>query len=215
VKIIKSNLFSSIQNRTLQSDIVRYLLKINPSSKTLTETPDRTMSGLTRQCPVWSDISARHFRTYSRKPCFSRELPPDYVRSCRTMSGIWIWAQRLFSWESSINTSPPPTAQKAWSLHFPVEQAHILYSQRPISLSPRAFIPCSCLGIEWSKDSSSLCDSPPQACLGCWIFILHTCYFWSVAPRWLEVPLELPLGVVSREKICECLLHLHKEKSKS
>jgi hypothetical protein len=173
------------------------------------------MSRLTRQCPVWSDISARHFRTYSRKPRFSRELPPDYVRSCRTMSGIWIWAQRLFSWESSINTSPPPTAQKAWPLHFPVEQAHILYSQRSISLSPRAFIPCSCLGIEWSKDSSSLCDSPPQACLGCWIFILHTCYSWSVAPRWLEVPLELPLGVVSRGKVCECLFHLRKEKSKS
>jgi hypothetical protein len=125
----------------------------------------RTMSGLTG-----------HFRTYLRKPHFFRELSPDNVRSYQTISGIWIWAQWLVSWESSINTPPPTTAQKAWTLYFPVKQAHILYSKSSISLSPRAFIPSSYLGIEWSKDLSSLCDSPPQARLGCWIFILHACY---------------------------------------
>jgi hypothetical protein len=128
------------------------------------------------------------------------------------MSGIWIWAQWLVSWESSINTPSPLTAKRAWPLHFPVEQAHILYSQRPISLSFRTFIPSSCLGIEWSKDLSSLCDSPPQARLDCWIFILHACYSWSIAPRWSEVALELPLGVVSCGKICEGLLCLRKGK---
>jgi hypothetical protein len=139
---------------------------------------------------------------------------PNNVRSSQTLSRILIWAQRLVSWESSINTPPPPTAQKGWPLQFPVEQSHFLHSQSPISLSPRAFIPSSYLGIEWSKDSSSLCDSPPEAHLGCWIFILHAYYSWSLAPRRLEVALELPLGVVSHDKICECPLHLHKERSK-
>jgi hypothetical protein len=45
-----------------------------------------------------------------------------------------------------------------------------------------------------------LCDSSPQACLGCRIFILHTCYSWNLAPRQLEVALELPFGVVSGGK---------------
>jgi hypothetical protein len=132
--------------------------------------------------------------------------------SPRTLSGIWIWAQRLVSWESSINTHPPPMALKSWPLQFPVEQTHFLHSQRPISLSPRVFIPSSCLGIEWSKDSSSLRDSPPRAHLVCWIFILHAYYFFSLTPRWLEVVLELPLGVVSHGKVCEGPIHLCKEK---
>jgi hypothetical protein len=56
------------------------------------------------------------------------------------------------------------------------------------------------LGIGWRKDSSSLCNSPSQAHLGCWIFILHAYYSWSFAPRQLEVALELPLYVVSLGK---------------
>jgi hypothetical protein len=132
--------------------------------------------------------------------------------SSQTLSGIWIWAQWLVSWESSINTPPPPTALQSWPLQFPVEQAHFLHSQRSISLSPRAFIASSCLGIEWSKDLSSLSDSPLQAHLGCWIFILHAYYFWSHAPRQLEVALELPLGVVSHGKVCEGPLCLRKGK---
>jgi hypothetical protein len=85
----------------------------------------------------------------------------------------------------------------SWPHHFHAEQAHTLHSQRPNSLSPRAFIPSSCLGIEWSNNSSSLCDSPPQARLVCWIFILHAFYSWSFAPRWLEISLKLLLCVVS------------------
>jgi hypothetical protein len=154
-----------------------------------------------------SDLTG-HFRTYSRRPHFSET-------SHRTMSGIWIWAQQLVFWENSINTTPSPTAQSAWPLHFPVEQAHILYSKRPISLSPKSFILSSCLWIEWSKDLSSLCDSPPQVRLACWIFILQACYSWSVAPRRLEVALMLPLSVVSHVKVCEGPLRLHKRRSKS
>jgi hypothetical protein len=91
-------------------------------------------------------------------------------------------------------------ALHSWPQHFPVEQAHSLHSLRPISLSPRTFIPCSCLGIEWSKGLSSLCGSPPQAHLGCWILILHAYYSWSFAPRWLAVALDLLLYVVSLGK---------------
>jgi hypothetical protein len=46
----------------------------------------------------------------------------------------------------------------------------------------------------------SLCDSSTRACLGCRNFILHACYSWSLAPRWLEVALELPLNVVNQGK---------------
>jgi hypothetical protein len=127
---------------------------------------------------------------------------------------FWIWAQWLVSWEGSINTPPPPTAQKNWPLQFPVKQAHFLHSQRSISLFTRAFISSSCLEIEWSKNLSSLCDSPPQAHLDWWIFILHAYYSLSIAPRRLEVALELMLSMVSRGKVCECLIHLCKERSK-
>jgi hypothetical protein len=139
----------------------------------------------------------------------SKSIPihPQTETSSRTLSGspqtlseIWIWAQWLDSWEAPINIPPPPTALLSWPLHFPVEQALILNSKRPNSLSPRAFILSSCLGIEWSKDLSSLCDSPHQAHLGYWIFILHAYYSWSIGPKWLEVALELPLCVVSLEK---------------
>jgi hypothetical protein len=75
----------------------------------------------------------------------------------------------------------------SWQTHFPVERVHPLYSKSLNSLSPRPFIPNSWLGIEWSKDSRSLRDSPPHACLGYWIFIIHTYYSWSFTPRWLEV----------------------------
>jgi hypothetical protein len=62
---------------------------------------------------------------------------------------------------------------------------------------------------------SSLCDSPPQARLGCWIFILHAYYSWNLAPKRLEVALELPLGVVSHEKICEDPLRLRKKEARA
>jgi hypothetical protein len=88
----------------------------------------------------------------------------------------------------------------SWLSNFSIERVHPLHSKSLNSLSPRVFIPSSCLGIEWSKDSRSLCDSRPQACLGYWIFILHAYYSWSVTPRWLEVVLKLPLGMVSLGK---------------
>jgi hypothetical protein len=114
----------------------------------------------------------------------------------QTMFGFWILAQWLDSWDSSIS----PTVLSSWQTHFPIERVHPLHSKSLNSLLPRASIQSSLLGLEWSKDSRSLFDSPPQACLGCWIFILHTFYSWSFAPRWLEVALELPLGVVSLGK---------------
>jgi hypothetical protein len=117
-----------------------------------------------------------------------------------TLSRIWILAQWLYFWESSIYIHPRPTTLFSWQIHFHVERVHPLHSKRLNSLSPIVFIPSSWLGIEWSKDSRSLHDSPPQAYVGCWIFILHAYYFWSFAPRRLEVVLELPLGVVSLEK---------------
>jgi hypothetical protein len=135
-----------------------------------------------------------------------RNSQPDFVRHPWTLSGFWIWAQRLDSLESPIYTNTPPTSLLSWPLHFTVEKALILHLKRPNLLSLRAFIPNSCLGIEWSKDLSSLCDSPPQAHLGCWIFILHAYYSWSFAPRRLEVTLELPLCVVSLVKFLLPLL---------
>jgi hypothetical protein len=144
-----------------------------------TEISSRTLFGPTRESP--------HFFTESPSQTLSG--------SPRTLSGIWIWAQRLNFWESSIYTHIPPTAFYSWPLHSPVEKAQSLHSKRSKSLFPRAFIL-----VEWSKDSSSLCDSPLQARLDCWIFILCAYYSWSFAPRWLEVALELPLGVVSLGK---------------
>jgi hypothetical protein len=153
----------------------------NPSK---IETPSRTLSGPTRVSP--------EFKISSQKPptrfCLAQL---DIVQNPQPLFRFWIRAQRLDSFESSIYTHPPPTALPSWPLHFPVEQAHIIHSKRPNSLSPRASIPNSCLGIEWSKDSSSMCDSPPQAHLGYWIFILCAYYSWSLTPRWLEVALEL------------------------
>jgi hypothetical protein len=152
--------------------------------------------------PSWT-LSSPTRATPSSKP-IHRDTLPDIVRSSQTLfgsprilSGVWIWAQWLDSWESPIYTHTPPMDFYSWPLHFSIKQAHILYSKRLNSLSPRASIRSSCLGIEWSNDSSSLCDSLPQAHLGCWIFILHAYYSWSLPPRWLEVALELPLGVVS------------------
>jgi hypothetical protein len=149
-------LFKSSSNRNLQPDIVQPYSSHSKIQIHFTEISDQTLS-----------------RPIQESPNFHRESQPNIVRLPRILSGIWIWAQRLVFWESSINSPPPPMALKTWPHHFPVEQAHILYSQRPISLSPRVFIPSSCLGIEWSKDLSSLCDSPSQARLSCWIFILH------------------------------------------
>jgi hypothetical protein len=130
-----------------------------------------------------------------------RNLHLDFVRHPRTLSGFWIWAQWLDSWENFIYTHPSLMALHSWSLLFPLEQAHILYSKRPNPLSPRASIPSSCLWIEWSKNLSFLCDSLPQAHLGCWIFILHAYYSWSLPPRLLEVALEISLCVVSLGKL--------------
>jgi hypothetical protein len=117
------------------------------------ETPYWTLSGPAGHCPT----------------------PPDFVQILNPSPTA--------SFLRELYTPPPPMALSSWPLLSPVEQAHFLHSKRQNSLSPRASIPSSCLGIEWSKDSSSLCDSPPQARLSCWIFILHAYYSWSIAPR--------------------------------
>jgi hypothetical protein len=142
-----------------------------------TETSRRTMSGFTRENP-------KHSQEGSVGQC-------PYFESC---------PQRLDSWDSSIYIFTPPTALSSWLPHFFVERVYPLHSKSLNSLLPRASIQSSLLGIEWSKDSRSLCDSPPQTCLSCWIFIFHASYFWSFAPKWLEVVLELPLGVMSLGK---------------
>jgi hypothetical protein len=84
-----------------------------------------------------------------------------------------------------------------WHVNFTVLQAHFLQSKGLKCSILEHPLHVLDLGFEWRKDSSFLCDSPPQARLGSWIFILHAFYSWSYAPRWLEVALELPLYVVS------------------
>jgi hypothetical protein len=160
------------------------------------ETSSRTLSGPAGHClslleraPIFHRVLARHC---SAQPDIVR-LPPDFVWNLNLSPTTRILGD-------PINIHPPPTALLSWSLYFPIEQALILKSKRPNSLSSRAFILSSCLGIEWSKDLSSLCDSPPQAHLDCWIFILYAYHSWSLAPRLLEVAPELPLCVVRLEK---------------
>jgi hypothetical protein len=148
------------------------------------------MSGPTRHCPP----------LLKRAPTFSQSPSRTMSGSPQNLSEIWIWAQQLDFLESSIYTHTPPMALNSWQLYSPVEKAHSLHSKRHKSLFSRAFISSSCLGFEWSKDSSFLCDSPPQTHLGCWIFILCAYYSCSFAPRRLDAALELPLGVVSIEK---------------
>jgi hypothetical protein len=92
-----------------------------------------------------------------------------------TSNGSLLLATAFYCWISSFPSSPKAKNHTPLELSFQVLD----------------------LGIEWSKGSSSLCDSPSQARFGCWIFILHAYYSWSFAPRWLEVSLELPLCAVS------------------
>jgi hypothetical protein len=150
-----------------------------------TETPSQVLSG--QPNIVW--IYPRCPHPPQRDP--SRTLSG----SPRTLFEFWILAQQLVFWESSIYTPPPPMALSSWLSKFPVERVHPLHSKSLNSHSPRAFIPSSWLGFEWSKDSS-----PCVIHHNYWIFILHTSYSWSVAPRRLEVAREPPLGVVSLEK---------------
>jgi hypothetical protein len=154
-------------------------VKIANSSQTSSHLKSPKIASL---CRTLSDSVGHCLTLFEIASPIHRDPLHDFVRSCRTLSGIRIWAQWLDSWESSISTPPPPMALLSWTLRFTIEQAHFPHPQRPNSLSPRVFIPSSCLGIEWSKDSFFLCDSPPQAHLGCWIFILHAYYSWSFAP---------------------------------
>jgi hypothetical protein len=98
--------FSSIQNRNLQSAIVWPGWTMSDISWTSALVQKHSQKPLIRQYPASLDnVQAhqtmsgltRHFRTYSRKAHFYRELPPDNVWSYRTMSEIWIWAQQLVS----------------------------------------------------------------------------------------------------------------------
>jgi hypothetical protein len=88
----------------------------------------------------------------------------------------------------------------SWPNEILVLKAHSLHSKGLSHSILEHSLQVLDLGFEWSKDSTSVCDSPPQACHGCWIFILHTYYSWSYAPRRLEVALKLPLYVVSLGK---------------
>jgi hypothetical protein len=55
VKITKPSLFQHFQNRHLQPDNVRHLSSEPPSSKSFPKIPDRTKSGLIRQCLALTD----------------------------------------------------------------------------------------------------------------------------------------------------------------
>jgi hypothetical protein len=125
---------------------------------------------------------------------------PNFVRLSRTLSGIQIPAQQLVPFELSIHSPSPPTARVTWHDENHVLKAHFLLSKGLIHSILEHPLQVLDLGFEWSKDSSFLCDSPPQAFLGSWIFTLHAYYYCSFAPRWLDIALELPLCVVSLEK---------------
>jgi hypothetical protein len=164
------------------------------------ESSYHTLFGLTGHYPALWIL----FGLASNSNRFHRELLPDFVRSYQTLSDpsrilpeIQIWAQQLDSLESPINIPPPPTTLPSCPLRSLGAKAHMLHLQRPKTPPLEISLQVLDLGIEWSKDSSFVCDSPPQACLDSWIFILHTYYSWSCAPRWLEVALELPLCVMS------------------
>jgi hypothetical protein len=55
VQITKPSPFQLFKNRHLQPDIVRHLSSELPSSKSFIETPYRTKSNLTEQCPALPD----------------------------------------------------------------------------------------------------------------------------------------------------------------
>jgi hypothetical protein len=170
---------------------MKWKLSCRANSKSFpTHSKQKPLAG---HCPALPELAPR-FKIPQQKPLVRLYLAQsNIVRLPQTLFGFWIWAPRQDSWESPINTPPPPMTLHAWLLNFSIEHAHTLHSKRSNSLPPRASIPSSYLGIAWSKGSSSLCDSPLQACLGYWIFVIHTYYSWSVAPRWLEVALEPPL----------------------
>jgi hypothetical protein len=118
----------------------------------------------------------------------------------RTLSGIQIPAQWLVPFELSIYSPSPPMARISLPDEIPVLKAHFLHFKCLLHLIIEHSLQVLDLEFEWRKDSSFLCDSPPQAHLGSWTFILHDYYSWSFSPRWLEVALELPLCVVSLGK---------------
>jgi hypothetical protein len=175
----------------------------NSTQNTQPESSYWTLSGLTGHCPAQSDI-VRPLRILSGLASNSNQLHkeplPDFVRSCWTLSGFQISAQWLVSWESPISIHPLPMTLLSWPNKILVLKAYFLHSKGLIHSILEHPLQVLNLGFEWSKDSTSLCDSPPQGHLGSWIFILHTCYYWNIAPRRLKVALELPLCVVSLEK---------------
>jgi hypothetical protein len=142
-----------------------------------------------------------------KSPLYTRECQADKVHSHWTLSG-WTrhclefknWDQRLVSWESPINIPPPPMALSLGHYILLVLK-FISFILKGLKHSPPEIsLQVLDIGIEWSQDPSFVCESHPQACLGYWIFILHTFYSWSFAPRRLEVSLKLPLYVVRLRK---------------
>jgi hypothetical protein len=127
--------------------------------------------------------------------------PPESVRRTKSApTRFWIWVQRLVPWDSSINTSTIPMALYLGHSIILVLKLIFFISKGPKHSILELSLQVLDLGIEWSQDPSFMCESHIQACLGYWIFILHACYSWSFAPRWLEVALELSLCVMSLGK---------------
>jgi hypothetical protein len=85
------------------------------------DTSSRTLSGA-GQCPA----SLQWAPKFKILP---RNLWSDKVRYDRTMSGFWILAQRLDSWENSINISTPSTTLLSWLSNFPIERVLLLHSK--------------------------------------------------------------------------------------
>jgi hypothetical protein len=98
--------------------------------------------------PTWA--SPKFKNSPQKSPTGLCSVLPDIVWLPRTLSNIWIWAQRLVFWESSIYTPPLPTTLFTWPLCSTVVQAHFFHLQRPKSLSPRAFI-LSSSSRDWVK----------------------------------------------------------------
>jgi hypothetical protein len=111
-------------------------------------------------------------------------------------------SQRLVSWESSINIPTPPMTLSLSLDHLNLLVLKLIFSISKGQKHSTLKLPLQVLdlGMEWSQDPNFVCECHLQAHIDTWILILYACYYWSFAPRRLEIALELPLCVVSLEK---------------
>jgi hypothetical protein len=176
-------------------DEVKMQIRANSNSvqNTQTESSYRTLSSPTGHCPAPTGLCLAYRnsnRFHPRAPTGLCPIQPDIVRSGSDIVRSSKSCQRLVPFEISIYSPTPPMARISSPVNFTVLWAHFLHSKGLKHSTLEHPLQVLDLGFEWSKDSSFLCDSPPQAHLGSWIFIIHFFYSWSCAPRWLEGALE-------------------------